>query len=186
MSVVALTLGFAFTACNKNEEKNVQPEEVAVADNNTGLNESDDVIAIAEEAMDRSGANMRVSAEKETFESTYGTIITLTKNGDGTGNIVIDFGSDATGPDNRVRKGKVLIAYSGRYRTHNSQQVITFDNYFVNDNKVEGKKTLLTTIDNSSTAYPLFFTSIKVEGGKITWRDGKVTEWVSDRVRKYA
>ncbi len=185
MSVVALTLGFAFTACNQNEEKSAQPDEVAVTDNTSGLGESDDVIAVAEDAMDRGGASMRVSAEKEVFESTYGATVTITRNGDGTGSIVIDFGAGLTSRDGRSRKGKILVDYSGRHRTNNSQQIITFDNYFVENNKVEGKKTLFTTTDYSSTSYPVFFTSIKVEGGKITWRDGKITEWASDRVRKY-
>jgi hypothetical protein len=188
IALLVLPWSFLFTACTK-DEQDVQPqtqtEEVAVGDNATGLNESDEVVAIAEDAMSRGGAAMRVSTEQETYESAYGALITVQKNGDGTGNITIDFGTGTTGRYGRTRKGKVLIAYAGNYRAHNSQQVITFDNYHVNDNKVEGKKTLVTTLDNSSTPYPVFVTNIKVESGKITWKDGKTTEWSGDRTRKY-
>jgi hypothetical protein len=188
IAVLGLAGGFLFTACTK-EEDGVQPqtqtEEVAVGDNATGLSESDEVVAIAEDAMNRGGAAMRVSAEQETYESAYGALITVQKNGDGTGNITIDFGTGTTGRDGRTRKGKIFIAYAGNYRTHNSRQVVTFGNYYVNDHQVEGQKTLVTTLDNSNGAYPVFVTNIKVESGKITWKDGKTTEWSGERTRKY-
>jgi hypothetical protein len=188
IAVLGLAGGFLFTACTK-EEDGVQPqtqtEEVAVGDNATGLSESDEVVAIAEDAMNRGGAAMRVSAEQETYESAYGALITVQKNGDGTGNITIDFGTGTAGRDGRTRKGKIFIAYAGNYRTHNSRQVVTFGNYYVNDHQVEGQKTLVTTLDNSNGAYPVFVTNIKVESGKITWKDGKTTEWSGERTRKY-
>jgi hypothetical protein len=188
IAVLTLSGGFLFTACNKDED-GVQPqtqtEEVAVGDNATGLSESDEVVAIAEDALNRGGAAMRVSAGQETYESAYGAIITVQKNGDGTGNITIDFGTGTTGRDGRTRKGKIFIAYTGGYRTHNSRQVITFGNYYVNDNQVEGQKTLVTTLDYSNGSYPIFVSQIKVESGKITWKDGKTTEWSGERTRKY-
>lgn len=188
IALLTLSGGVLFTACTK-DEKGVQPqpqtEEVAVGDNATGLSESDEVIAIAEDALNRGGAGMRVAAGQETYESAYGAIITVQKNGDGTGNITIDFGTGITGRDGRTRKGKIFIAYTGSYRTHNSRQVITFGNYFVNDNQVEGQKTLVTTIDNSNGSYAVFVSQIKVESGKITWKDGKTTEWSGERTREY-
>jgi hypothetical protein len=63
--------------------------------------------------------------------------------------------------------------------------VVTFGNYFVNDHQVEGQKTLVTTVDNSNGSYPVFVTNIKVASGKITWKDGKTTEWSGERTRKY-
>ncbi len=187
IAVLTLTGGLLFTACNKKED-DVQPqtqtEEVTVGDNATGLSESDEVVAIAEDAMNRGGAALRVSAEQETYESAYGAVITVQKNGDGTGNITIDFGTGTTGRDGRTRKGKIFIVYAGSYRTHNSRQVVTFGNYYVNDHQVEGQKTLVTTVDNNGS-YPIFVTNIKVESGKITWKDGKTTEWSGERTRKY-
>jgi hypothetical protein len=189
IALLSLSWGFLFTACTKDDQP-VQPqepqtEEIAVSDNTTGLSESDEVVAIVEDALNRGGAAMRVSAEQETYQSAYGAVITVQKNGDGTGNITIDFGAGTTGRDGRTRKGNIFIAYSGSYRAHNSRQVITFGNYYVNDHRVEGQKTLLTTIDNSNGSYPVFVTNIKVESGKITWKDGKTTEWSGDRIRKY-
>jgi len=189
IALLSLPWGFLFTACTK-DDQDVQPqepqtEEIAVNDNTTGLSESDEVVAIVEDALDRGGAAMRVSAEQETYVSAYGATITVQKNGDGTGNITVDFGAGTTGRDGRTRKGKIFIAYTGSYRTHNSRQVVTFGNYYVNDNQVEGQKTLLTTIDNSTGSYPIFVSQIEVASGKITWKDGKTTEWSGERTRKY-
>ncbi len=188
ITLLTLSWGFLFTGCSKDDntvQPQTQPEEVAVGDNATSLRESDEVVTIVEDAMNRSSAAMRVSAEQETFKNEYGAIIIITRNGDGTGNITIDFGTGVIGKDGRTRKGKILVAYTGVYRTNYSRQVITFDNYYVNDNKVEGQKTLLTTTDFSNLLYVVYVTNIKVESGKITRKDGKTTEWSGERVRKY-
>ncbi len=189
MAVIALSLGFIFTACNKEEKevapKEAQQEEVAVEDNASGLSESDEIVAIADDAMNRGGAGMRIAAGHETYESAYGATITVTKNANSTGTITIDFGAGVTGSDGRTRKGKILVDYSGQYHTSNSRQVITFSNYYVNEHKIEGKKTLLTATDLSGSSYPIFVTLIQVEGGKITWKDGKITEWSGERTRRY-
>ncbi len=189
MAVIALSSGFIFTACNKEAKevtpKEAQPEEVAVEDNASGLSESDEIVAIADDAMNRGGSSMRVAAGQETYESTYGATVTVNQNGDGTGTVTIDFGNGVTGRDGRTRKGKMLVGYSGQYRTNNSRQVITLDNYYVNEHKVEGKKTLLTTTDLNNSSYPVFVTLIQVESCKIIWRDGKTTEWNGERTRRY-
>lgn len=171
-----------FTACNEDEEKETAPQEATVADDNTGMNESDDIIAVSEEDMDKNGANMRVSATSYTNAS--GATVTFTPQGDNaTGSIVLDFGNGIKSPvDGRTRSGKIFISFDGRYRVPNTTQIITLDKYTVNGVKVEGKKTLTNSGNNP---YVATSTRIVVEGGKLTYPDGKTIEWNCDRVRNW-
>lgn len=94
---------------------------------------------------------------------------------------VVDFGSGVTVKHDSVtitRSGKIIItrSKSGTTRT----ETITFENYFVNGNAIEGTKTRVSTYDvttgqgNSTTS---------VTGGKITFSDGTVASWTSDKQR---
>ncbi len=183
---LALALNILLVSCKKDDEKTAQPQEVTLEDNSVAQNESDDVVSTVEDFLATNGANMRVSGEAGTVAGPCESTATITKNADGnSGTIVIDFGTagkPCTG--GRVHKGKINIAYTGKYRSGNSTQVITFDNYSVNDNKVEGKKTLANTVEGTGNAAK-FSTQIKAEGFKITFKDGKTAEWNSDRVRVY-
>lgn len=52
--------------------------------------------------------------------------------------VTIDFGEGCVGPYGRERKGKIIVSYSGTVGDSLANRIITFDNYFVNDKKVEG------------------------------------------------
>lgn len=55
--------------------------------------------------------------------------------------ITIDFGtSGCTGADGKTRKGKIIASYGGDYWDDGAVKTITFENYYVDDNKVEGTK----------------------------------------------
>lgn len=93
----------------------------------------------------------------------------------------IDFGTGVTYKRDTVeitRAGKIIITRSKDGST--ITEVTTFDNYSVNDIKIEGTKTRISTY-NSSTGSGSSTTS--VTNGKITLKDGTVTEWKSDKSR---
>ena len=55
----------------------------------------------------------------------------------------IDFGTtNCLCNDVNYRRGKIIVAYQGSYRDSGSTHTITFDNYYVNNNKIEGSKTV--------------------------------------------
>jgi hypothetical protein len=149
-------------------------------DNTTSLAESDDILAITESVMTTNMANMRLSAEEETTSNHCGAIITVDKTAK---KITIDFGTGKTCDDGRIRKGKIYIDYTGRYRVAGTSQIITFDNYYVNEHKMEGKKTLTHSSTNSSTIANV--TNIQVENFKISFSDGTKVEWSSNRTRNW-
>lgn len=183
-TLVVLSFTCLLTSCDRDDDKTVLPEEAATMDNHMGMGESDDIVSIVEDFMGTNSANMRVSHETQTVAGPCGSTAEITKNADGSGgNIVIDFGVGTT-CEGRTRKGKIMIDYTGTYRSGNSTQLITFDNYYVNDNKIEGRKTLTSTVQGSGNTVT-FVTHIKAEGFIITFQDGKTIQWSSERVRTY-
>jgi hypothetical protein len=72
----------------------------------------------------------------------------VTKQGD---SIVIDFGgNNCTGLDGRMRKGKIIATCNGHYGDSGAVHTITFDNYYQNNNKVTGTKTVTNTGHNAA------------------------------------
>lgn len=179
----AVAAGILFTACKKEDETPVQPSETAVEDNGNAMAESDEVLGISEEEMNSNYSNMRIDATHETHENTHGATVTFTPKGSNeTGNILIDFGTTGikSPKDGKTRKGKILITFTGKYRTPGTTQTITFDNYQVNGNKVEGTKVLTHKAENGT-----YSTTIVVTGGKISYTDNSILEWNSERVRTW-
>ncbi len=94
---------------------------------------------------------------------------------------VIDFGTGVSTKHDSItitRIGKIIITRS------NSGTVVTetttFENYSVNGNSIEGTKTRINTFD-SSTGKGSSATS--VANGKISFSDGTVASWTSNRQR---
>lgn len=86
--------------------------------------------------------------------------------------IVLDFGNGCTGPGGHVRKGKIITVYTGPMFIPGSKATTTFDNYYVDSNKIEG----VHVIQNNSTSNNKIFT-VRVENGKITKPSGNYTAW---------
>ncbi len=94
---------------------------------------------------------------------------------------VVDFGAGVTVRHDSAsitRSGKIIITRSKSGNT--LTETIAFENYFVNGNGIEGTKTRVSTF-NSITGQGSSTTS--VANGKITFSDGTVATWVSDKTR---
>lgn len=107
-------------------------------------------------------------------------IVTVVKDLTGTPNspvykgvITIDFKTGCTDAKGNVRKGKIIVTYSGKRFSLNSTIVTTFADYYVNGIKIEGVNTL-TNLTNA-LVIPLApkFKNVLV-GGKVTFTDGKI------------
>ncbi|NUM51211.1 MAG: hypothetical protein HUU48_08855 [Flavobacteriales bacterium] len=96
--------------------------------------------------------------------------------------LTIDFGpTNCKGNDNKERRGKIIVTITGKYRETGTVITIKPDNYYINDNKVEGTK--VVTNNGRNNAGNLTY-SIEVDG-KITTPDNKVIEWKSSRTREW-
>lgn len=99
------------------------------------------------------------------------------------GTIVIDFGDGCVDNAGNVRKGKIVINFSGRRFLPGSKVVTTFVGYSVNDIALSGTRTL-TNVTGSQATAPKF--RVQLVGGKAVWPDGTeatrehcfVREWI--------
>ncbi len=94
--------------------------------------------------------------------------------------IIVDFGpSDCLCSDTRYRRGQIIATIPstpGNYfdSTITNGIVITFNGYYVNDNLVQGTKTISCLGRNSSTFNYNFSSTV---AGKITNRNGQTMTW---------
>ena len=100
--------------------------------------------------------------------------------------ILIDFGStNCEGKDGRDRRGKILVSYTGRYREVGSVITITPDNYFVNDNQIQGTKVVTNLGDTDGDTFTEFHVvmngsvTLADNKGTITFEADKYREWVA-------
>ena len=82
----------------------------------------------------------------------------------------------------RVKRGKIIITTSGKYRNEGFTRTVTFENYYVNDFKVEGTKTIINQglNDNENVIY-----YVKLKNGNITTPEGKVITKEYEKTREW-
>ena len=54
--------------------------------------------------------------------------------------LIINFGTNNCLQNGKLRKGKIIITYNGKYRDSLSVITTTFDNYYVNNNLIQGER----------------------------------------------
>ena len=105
--------------------------------------------------------------------------------------LVIDFGAaNCLCSDNRYRRGKIIVTYNGGYYKEGTVIVHTFDNYYVNDNKITGTR---TTINKGRNNAGKMFWEIYVSGqiekangeGTMTWNCTRTKTWTAGEGQAY-
>ncbi len=97
--------------------------------------------------------------------------------------MMIDFGSDnCVGSDGRIRKGKIYVTFTGRYRDEGTVITITPDNYSVNGYLIEGQK-VVTNLGPDENGHLHF--SVNVNGTLTAPGGAYTTQWSAQRVRTW-
>ena len=110
----------------------------AVQDDAYAENTFDNITSIADEAYSLSSTNFK-STEGRIFLSSCATVTLDTTVFPRV--LTIDFGdTNCLGKDGRYRRGKILVSFTGRYYRPGTIITTTFDNFYVNDNQIEGTK----------------------------------------------
>ena len=98
--------------------------------------------------------------------------------------LTINFGDGECPPIyGKIRTGKIIITYTGKYRDSLSVITTTFDNYYVNYNLVQGER--IATNKGRNSNGNMWFTidinnaSITTSNGTINWESNKVREWAN-------
>lgn len=180
LGALAFSLGIAViaTSCRKNKDTNTSEDTGYTTEQFTADKTYDDVENIADQASTvASGGNVGY----KTTQLTAGSCATVTHS---TGSMVIDFGTtNCLCADGRYRRGKILVSYTGAYADSGSVHTITFDNFYQNDNKIEGTKTV-TNMGTNASGQPYFSvvvagTITRSTGGVITHSSSRTRIWVA-------
>ena len=97
--------------------------------------------------------------------------------------LIINFGTTNCLNNGKLRNGKIIVTFTGRYRDSLSVITTTFDNYHVNNKLVQGER--IATNQGRNNDGNMWFTievnnaSITTLNGTINWESSRVREWVS-------
>jgi len=96
--------------------------------------------------------------------------------------LTIDFGAtNCQCADLRNRRGKISVTWTGGYFVPNVTKTIAFSNYYVNNNRVNGSKTITNNAKNAAGNWSW---TINVQNMKVTHTDSSWFTWSSSRVRE--
>jgi len=190
-AIAILFFAFIFTSCQKENSMADSPamtgEEAAnLSDESTQAEASfDDAEDIAFTAADEEGnaggfgvEGLSATTQGRRFLPHFfvvrgsiadGATITVTPN-DSTypKTITIDFGDSCRGRDGKVRRGKMILHFTGPIRRPGSVVTLTFDQFYVNRIHIEGTK-----IFRNLTVPPVHKWSIEVINGRVTFPNGR-------------
>jgi len=177
--IAIISFGLFITSCKKDEN---EPN----ADTNISKDEAfaesiyDNVTNITDEAYVIGSTNLKSGTTDRIFLGDCATV-TLDTTVD-IRTIIIDFGDEnCLCNDGRYRRGKILVSFTGRY-WHTGTVITTgFDNYFVNDNQVDGTK-VVTNMGPNDSGHPVF--NIDVTGVIYLANNGGTLSWNSERIRE--
>lgn len=186
MMLSAGLLSLVFVSCRKDKEEELDNDTTSSVEYAIADNAFNDVASIADEAYDGSLDTYRTTSSNRVM-STCATISFDTTTSPKS--LTIDFGStDCLCGDSNYRRGKIIVTWTGPYRDSGSVRVITFDNYYVNYNKIQGTKTITNNGTNVS-GHPTYSVVVNGSivwdssyfggGGTSTYTSTRTREWIS-------
>ena len=90
--------------------------------------------------------------------------------------LTIDFGTtNCLCQDGINRRGKIIATFTGKFKQVNSSINVSLENYYVNDNKVTGSKTV-TYLGTGKVSIVVQHASITTANGTISWQCQRTVE----------
>lgn len=182
-SIVILgLLLISLNSCKRFETRSEREDNTESAiDGASAENSFNDAMNVADNAERENTSGFKLSSSLESSLNLTGNCAIITKDTIAK-KITIDFGtSNCLCNDGKQRRGKIYVKYTGPYKQTSSVRNITFDNYFVNDNKLEGTKTI-TTVLGFNNSIPEW--NIQVNGQVTMSNNQGIITWTSNRTRK--
>jgi hypothetical protein len=160
-----------FNSCNKNE---IETEKLVLKTENSDYLGMVDIFSLATEEEITSGENDGLKSA-ELLSCLTVTIHENENNEFWPRSWTLDYGTENCECfSGNTKRGKINVTLSDWWRNEGSFREITFEDFYMNDNKLEGVKTILNTGKNESGN--LTFTK-KVTNAKLTNTDGLSISW---------
>ncbi len=165
-STLVLCLSLAFVSCEKEKEEDPDQNDAAKLSEASARSEAafEDVFDIVLQDGEANGVAGRGVNASRIASCASVTIAPLGTTWPKT--MTVDFGTGCTGPNGVTRKGKIIAVLSDRILQAGTTVAVSFDNYFVNNYKVEGN--VLFT-NNGGTGLNV---TRQTTNGKLTYPDG--------------
>jgi hypothetical protein len=182
MAGIMAAVAVSFTACEKEDEKS--PEVLYAEEDAISALLFEDIYAEVEEAMEFMENQIYATGLKSASATTCRTI-TVEQPNDSTywpRTVTVDYGEGCTGPNGRVRKGKIITVVNGKYRNEGFYRTSTFDEFYIDGYKIDG----INKVENMgyNQAQNINFL-VTLENGKVTAPDGTVTTREFERTREW-
>jgi hypothetical protein len=160
---LALLAMLTLAACRKNDDETPDNDYTSAIDNSLAEDYFNDMLEQADDAAAQNGL-------RDTDDPCAPTVTINTDVMPHT--MLIDFGpTDCTALNGRTRRGQIMVTFTGGYRDPGTVITLTPIDYYVNDNHVEGLKTVTNMGENADG--DTYF-AIQVDG-TITAGDGSWT-----------
>lgn len=170
LAVIALAgLALSFASCKKDSTDSIDVETQSSSDNYLADHQVNDELKQVDEAATNN--NLGKAGPTVTIDSTSTPKV-----------MTIDYGTGTICNDGKLRSGKLIVTWTGRYRDVGTVITVTADNFYQNGNQIEGTKTI--TNQGRNTNGNLTY-GISVSGSKIKTIDGKSRTWNSTRTREW-
>lgn len=176
---VISVLVFFLASCNSDSEEILREPDLTIVNDDYLIAQAfEDLDNITLTAINNSGLGARINTDVSLSEICSSAVANLDEGGK---KITIDFGAGCTSSNGITRKGKIILTYSGRLIFPGAKVITTFDNYQVNERKIEGTRTITNTgINLASGTISL---AVSIENGQITWPDNTFVTLTSNQVR---
>jgi len=180
LMLIALTIVFLTPSCSKEDDGSISETDLALAQDEAyadALYEEIDNMVVSEiTALDASGylsADLKSTTEEEPC---YTVTVDHPDSTHFPKVVTIDYGEGCTivfRDDTITRKGQIILTVTDRWFMPGAENIVTFNNFYLNDVKIEGTRTITNLGLNEELHLEM---GIVLEGGKITFND---TTWMT-------
>ena len=181
--ILGLSLSLIFSSCRK-KEKEEDNDTQSATESSLANSIDNDMNNIADEAGRTKNVSSFRTTEESAVLSSCATLQFDTLVNTNADTITVNYGANnCLCNDGRQRRGILIIVYTGKYKDSLNTINITPQNYYVNDNKVSGSKTIKNLGHNAQghLVYSIIanISILKADNsGTIQWSSTRQREWL--------
>jgi hypothetical protein len=180
-----MAIGILFASCNKSENTSSTKETTEASTDVLAETTFDEVQEMADLAYEMKTTVLKSINDDDNFGDHFGDCATISLDTTVMPRVLtIDFGTEnCLCRDGKYRRGQIIVTFNGRYFMPGTVITHGFNDYYVNDNHVEGLKTLTNEGFNEDGF--IWFSivvngqiTLAENGNKITWSANKSRTWI--------
>jgi hypothetical protein len=189
MLFTALTVLFVALSCSREDDGSISETDLALAEDeayaDAVYSEVDNMVVTEITALDGNGyVNLGLKSTEDEYPC-YSVSVDHPDSTHFPKIITIDYGDGCTvvfRDDTITRKGQIIITITDRWFMPDAKNIVTFNDFYFNDVKIEGTRTITNLGFNEEGHLEL---GIVLEGGRITFTDNTFMTRDADHVREW-